>query len=97
MNDSGWYEVTQGPVLHQGDILFRCPAFSVVPKLTWPIPEGAPLDIDFVDLDVVVLTQGERIKLSLRSRLRPGFLREKPCPGPLLSASARYSFCWGSA
>jgi hypothetical protein len=57
MNDSDWYEITQGPLLRQGDILFGCPVFTATPNWTWPIPEGAPLDIDFLDLDVVVLTQ----------------------------------------
>jgi hypothetical protein len=57
MNEADWYDVTQGPALLQGDILFRCPVFTVASDLTWPLRKDTALDVEFVDFDLVVMSQ----------------------------------------
>jgi hypothetical protein len=45
MSDPNWYEVTDGPLLYQGDILKDCPIFVVEGPLSWPLPVDIDLNI----------------------------------------------------
>src|SRR5207253_2834798 len=57
MNDGDWYEVTEGPVLRQGDILRRCPVFLISGDWTQPVAVAMQVDINSSELDLVVMTQ----------------------------------------
>lgn len=53
----GWYEVVQGEVVLQGDLLAGFPVPRIVDGASWPIQPGAVLKAEFQISDVVVLTQ----------------------------------------
>jgi len=57
MSETSWYEVTEGPVLLQGDLLKDCPIFVVEGPLSWPVPVDVDLDLGVNTFDLVVLTQ----------------------------------------
>jgi hypothetical protein len=56
MNEPDWYEVRNGDVVRQGDILFGFPV-AVVPELPWPIPPDHKPAVDLETYDLVVMTQ----------------------------------------
>jgi len=57
MPDTDWYEVSEGPKLAQGDVLFACPVFLPDKEMHWPIPADSQLAIRVRLLDLVVVTQ----------------------------------------
>lgn len=57
MSEGDWYEVTEGPKLRQGDLLSRCPVITTVGEMRWPVAPDADVDVDFVELGLVVMTQ----------------------------------------
>jgi hypothetical protein len=57
MNDPSWYEITEGAVLQQGDLLKDCPVFVVNGPWRWPLPVNIDLEIGAKTLDVVVMSQ----------------------------------------
>ncbi|HWG45186.1 MAG TPA: hypothetical protein VN688_20650 [Gemmataceae bacterium] len=57
MNDSDWFEVTEGTDLLQGDILPNCPLFVPDGELTWPLPEHSRLGLRADLVDLIILTQ----------------------------------------
>lgn len=54
--EAQWYEIVEGNVLEQGDILFACPIIAPIPGLTFPITEDTT-PVDILEFDVVVMTQ----------------------------------------
>lgn len=57
MDEANWYEITEGTVLYQGDLLKDCPVFVLDGPLAWPLPIDSNLDIGAKTLDLVVMTQ----------------------------------------
>jgi len=57
MNDSDWFEVTEGFNLLQGDVLPNCPRFVPDGELKWPIPAESRLGLRADLIDLIVLTQ----------------------------------------
>lgn len=51
-----WYEIVEGEMLEQGDILLQCPIFVPTPDFTLPLPKD-DIPIDIRTFDVVVMTQ----------------------------------------
>jgi hypothetical protein len=56
MAETDWYEVTNGDVVLQGDILFDCPV-ALVLELPWPVPDDFRPAVDVRSYDLVVMTQ----------------------------------------
>jgi hypothetical protein len=57
MADTEWYEVTQGDLLFQGDLLMNCPVCVVASDLPLPVPEDHAPEIDLQYFDLIVMTQ----------------------------------------
>jgi hypothetical protein len=57
MTSAGWYEITQGDVLLQGDLLMQCPIFSIVGDIPFPIPDAFEPVLDAKLFDVITMTQ----------------------------------------
>lgn len=57
MNDEDWYELTEGGLLLQGNILMNCPVFSVAGPLSWPLSADAEIEVEAKVFDLVVMTQ----------------------------------------
>lgn len=57
MNDTDWFEVVQGAILLQGDILPKCPVFVPDRELTWPLSREGSLGLRVDLVDLIVLTQ----------------------------------------
>jgi hypothetical protein len=56
-SEIAWYTIYQGTVLEQGDILLKCPCFSVAGIEKWPPPEDAEVRVEEETVDAIVLTQ----------------------------------------
>lgn len=56
MPENSWYETLEGPGLQQGDILRSCPV-PTIGAAAYPLPEGVPVPVTVVELDLIVLTQ----------------------------------------
>jgi len=53
-----WYEIVEGSNLFQGDILQRCPVFTVAGQLTWPLSDkNADIGIAVTEYDLVIMSQ----------------------------------------
>ncbi len=57
MTDQDWYELAEGELLYQGDILMNCPVFSVLGQLHWPVSPDVPVEVEAKLFDLVVMTQ----------------------------------------
>lgn len=57
MNGTDWYEVVEGPVVLQGDILPSCPVFQVAADLKWPVSDPTGVRLNATVTDLVVMTQ----------------------------------------
>ncbi len=58
MNDQGWYELTEGPVILQGDILRRTPITAPETPSQWPLPGAAQsVEVRVRYYDLVVMSQ----------------------------------------
>lgn len=57
MNDTDWFEVIEGPIVLQGDVLFRCPIFQPEKEIHWPPTVDNQQGFRVRTLDLVVMTQ----------------------------------------
>lgn len=57
MSDAGWYEVTSGPALLQGDVLTSCPVFLIPKGLVWPLSPKTKVPFDVEEVDLIILSQ----------------------------------------
>ena len=57
MSEEDWYEPVVGPSLLQGDLIMRCPIFTIEGGLKWPIVTQPQVHVDAKTLDVIVVTQ----------------------------------------
>jgi len=103
MTEPDWYEVADGNVLMQGDILPNFPV-AVVAELPIPIPDGysPPVDIHFCD--VVVMTQScdlahEKVADILLAQIYkwPEYVRANPTNTMLRSEAFRNSLVAGNS
>ncbi|HEY5602853.1 MAG TPA: hypothetical protein VIM41_07085 [Gammaproteobacteria bacterium] len=57
MESQQWYQVFEGTELSQGDIIRDCPIPRIVNFSSYPIEENDEVDLEFVETDVIVLSQ----------------------------------------